>query len=160
TARLNELAFAPIDYRENAPVDEWSGDGGCGAQYFSQQAVARLAPVAGFDFSDEMPFPERLIAVQEAMKAGDEKAAKIYDTIGACFGYAVAHYADFYEIENLMTMGRVTSGEGGERLIAEAKRVLADEFPQLHEALTFCEPSEQDKRHGQAVAAASLPALA
>ena len=25
TPMLNELAFAPIDYREDAPVDEWSG---------------------------------------------------------------------------------------------------------------------------------------
>jgi len=44
TPWLNELAFAPVDYRENAPADEWSGDLGCGVQYFSQQAVARLAP--------------------------------------------------------------------------------------------------------------------
>ena len=41
---LNELAFVPIDYRENGPADEWSGDIGCGVQYFSQQGVARLAP--------------------------------------------------------------------------------------------------------------------
>ena len=38
TSWLNELAFAPVDYREDGPVDEWSGDRGCGAQYFSQQA--------------------------------------------------------------------------------------------------------------------------
>ena len=43
TTWLNELAFAPVDYREDAPVDEWSGDPGVGAQYFSQQAVGRLA---------------------------------------------------------------------------------------------------------------------
>ena len=28
TTWLNELAFVPVDYRENAPRDEWSGDGG------------------------------------------------------------------------------------------------------------------------------------
>ncbi|MEI8078694.1 MAG: ROK family protein, partial [bacterium] len=32
---LNEVAFAPVDYRDDAPVDEWSGDRGCGVQYFS-----------------------------------------------------------------------------------------------------------------------------
>jgi hypothetical protein len=42
TTWLNELAFVPVDYRENAPTDEWSGDAGVGVQYFSQQAVARL----------------------------------------------------------------------------------------------------------------------
>ncbi len=36
---LNELAFAPIDYSPNAPDEEWSGDKGCGANYFSQQCV-------------------------------------------------------------------------------------------------------------------------
>ena len=40
TPWLNELAFVPIDYRENAPVDEWSGDRGCAVQYFCQQGVA------------------------------------------------------------------------------------------------------------------------
>jgi len=39
---LNELAFAPVDYRQNAPLDEWSRDGGVGSQYFSQQAVNRF----------------------------------------------------------------------------------------------------------------------
>jgi predicted NBD/HSP70 family sugar kinase len=153
---LNELAFAPVDFRDDAPRDEWSGDIGCGAQYFSQQAVARLAPAAGFDFGD-MPFPEQLIKVQEAMKAGDEQAAKIYRTIGVCFGYAIAHYADFYEIEDLMILGRVTSGQGGEIIVQEAEKVLAGEFPHL--GVKIVVPDEKTKRHGQAVAAASLPAI-
>jgi len=29
-----------------ASIDEWSGDRGCGAQYFSQHAVIRLAEKA------------------------------------------------------------------------------------------------------------------
>ena len=40
TTWLNELAFVPVDYRSNSPVDEWSGDGGVGAQYFSQRPSA------------------------------------------------------------------------------------------------------------------------
>lgn len=151
---LNELAFAPVDYREQGPLCEWSGDRGCGALYFSQQAVARLAPAAGFDFG-KMPFPEQLVEVQKAMKAGDERAAKIYQTIGVCFGYSIAHYADFYDIENLLILGRVTSGEGGEIIIREAEKVMAAEFPELQIKLVV--PDEKTKRHGQAVAAASLP---
>src|ERR1035438_3557667 len=42
TTWLNELAFVPVDYRGDAPADEWSGDRGVGVQYFSQQAVGRL----------------------------------------------------------------------------------------------------------------------
>ena len=36
---LNELAFAPVDFNPNAPLEEWSGDRGVGASYFSQQCV-------------------------------------------------------------------------------------------------------------------------
>ncbi|MBQ9789371.1 MAG: ROK family protein [Lentisphaeria bacterium] len=156
---LNELAFAPVDYRENAPADEWSGDLGCGAQYFSQQAVARLAPAAGIDFPSDMPFPKRLEAVQALMLENDERAANIYRTIGTCFGYAIAHYADFYEIKNLLILGRVSSGKGGEIIIEEAKKVLEVEFPELASTINFRIPDEKFKRHGQAVIAASLPAL-
>ncbi|MBN8459473.1 MAG: ROK family protein [Verrucomicrobia bacterium] len=153
---LNELAFAPVDFRDDAAIDEWSKDIGCGALYFSQQAVARLAPAAGFDFG-KMPFPEQLVKVQEAQKAGDPRAASIYETIGCYFGYAIAHYADYYDIRNLLILGRVTSGEGGAMIINEAETVLAQEFPQLQIKLVV--PDEHTKRHGQAVAAASLPPI-
>lgn len=151
---LNELAFAPVDYAEDAPVDEWSKDKGVGALYFSQQAVARLAPRAGFEMSD-LPFPKQLVKVQEAMKAGCEGARKIYETIGVHFGYTIAHYADFYNIRNLLILGRVTSGDGGQIIIDKAQEVLETEFPELK--INLCVPDEKTKRHGQAVAAASLP---
>jgi predicted NBD/HSP70 family sugar kinase len=159
TSWLNELAFAPIDYRTDAPRDEWSGDLGCGVQYFSQQGVDRLAAKAGFDFPANLPLPERLVAVQAAMKAGDARARAIYESIGVCFGYAIAHYADFYDARNLLLLGRVASGEGGELIIARAEAVLREEFPGLAEKIRIRTPDEKSKRHGQAAAAASLPAL-
>lgn len=159
TAWLNELAFAPIDYRDDAPADEWSGDIGCGVQYFSQQGVARLAPLAGIELPDDMPLAERLVEVQKLMAEGDERAAKVYETIGVCFGYAIAHYAEFYDMRNLLILGRVTSGVGGEIIIAKAKEVLSAEFPELAKVINMTTPDEKEKRHGQAIAAASLPAL-
>ncbi|MCP5541016.1 MAG: ROK family protein [Akkermansiaceae bacterium] len=159
TTWLNELAFAPIDYQENAPADEWSGGPGVGAQYLSQQAVGRLAARAGYAFPDEMGLPGRLVAVQKAMEAGEPGAAKIFETVGRYFGYAVAHYADFYDIRQILALGRVTSGAGGDLLLREAKNVLATEFPGLAEKIQFRQPGEKEKRHGQAIAAASLPAL-
>ncbi len=156
---LNELAFAPIDYRDDAPLDEWSGDIGCGVQYFSQQGVARLVPLAGIDLPAGMPFAEQLVEVQKLMAAGDPRAQRLYETIGVCFGYAIAHYASFYELRNLLILGRVTSGQGGEVILEKAGEVLADEFPELHGQVRLRTPNEQDKRHGQAVAAASLPKL-
>ncbi len=159
TSWLNELAFAPVDYRVDAPRDEWSGDRGCGAQYFSQQGVGRLAARAGFNFPATMPLPEQLIAVQQAMQAGDARARKIYESIGVCFGYAIAHYAEIYELKNVLVLGRVTSGEGGEIILARAATVLSQEFPALAEKIRLRTLDEKNKRHGQATAAASLPAL-
>jgi len=156
---LNELAFVPVDYREGAPADEWSGDHGCGVQYFSQQAVARLAPAAGLSFSNDMKLPERLVAVQKAMAAGDERAARIYRSIGVYLGYAAAQFASFYELRHLLILGRVTSGPGGEVIVTTANKVLHDEFPEVAERVKLCTPDENSKRLGQAVAAASLPKL-
>lgn len=54
TGWLNELAFAPVDYQKDAPADEWSGDRGVGALYFSQQCVFRLAPRAGIEIPADL----------------------------------------------------------------------------------------------------------
>jgi len=159
TPWLNELAFAPIDYHPDAPIDEWSGDRGCGVQYFSQQGVARLIPKSGLPISDQLPLPERLVEVQRFMAQGDERAAKIFESIGVCFGYAVAHYADFYDMRHVLALGRVTTGAGGQLILDQARRVLAEEFPGLAERIALHMPDEKEKRHGQAMAAASLPVV-
>jgi len=156
---LNELAFVPVDYRPDAPVDEWSGDGGVGAQYFSQQAVNRLLPAAGIELPAEMPLAEKLAQVQALADKGDARARKIFETIGVYFGYAIAQYASFYDLEHLLVLGRVTSGEGGSLILNEAQKVLKAEFPEVAEAVRVHTPGEKEKRHGQAVAAASLPAI-
>jgi predicted NBD/HSP70 family sugar kinase len=156
---LNELAFIPVDYRDDAPVDEWSGDRGCAVQYFCQQGVARLAMKAGLEFPAEMKLAERLVEVQKLMAAGDQRAAKIYQTIGICFGYAIAQIAEFYEMNSLLILGRVTSGEGGEIILNCAGEVLRAEFPEIADRIKLRIPDEKDKRLGQAVAAASLPAI-
>lgn len=158
TPWLNELAFVPVDYRENAPSDEWSGDRGCGVQYFCQQGVNRLALRAGFEFPVQLSLAERLIAIQNALRAGDTRARAIYETIGTCFGYSVAHFADFYDVSHLLVLGRVSSGFGGAIILKTATGLLHDEFPALAEKIHLSMPDEKDKRHGQAIAAASLPA--
>jgi predicted NBD/HSP70 family sugar kinase len=156
---LNELAFCPVDYSPTAPVDEWSGDAGCGVQYFSQQAVGRLIPVAGLPIDPELALPEQLLAVQAAMAAGDRRAAAIYETLGIYLGYGLAHYATFYELQHVLVLGRVTSGPGGEILVERAQAVLAAEFPELAQRLAVGLPDEQSRRVGQAIAAASLPRI-
>ena len=159
TSWLNELAFAPVDYHPDAPRDEWSGDYGVGARYFSQQAVGRLLPAAGIELDAKLPLPEKLKHVQALMAQGDERARRLYQTIGIHLGYAIAHYADFYDFDHVLILGRVTSGSGGDIIIEGAKAVLKLEFPELAGRTAFHTPDEKDKRHGQAVAAASLPQI-
>lgn len=155
TDYLNELAFAPVDYREeDSPCDEWSGDCGVGASYLSQQAVGRLVKPAGFDFPADAKLPEILKMVQAARAENDERASKIYRSVGVYLGYAIAHYADFYDLSNLLLLGRVSSGDGGSEIIGEANRVLKEVFPELSVEIHI--PDETFKRHGQAVIAASL----
>jgi predicted NBD/HSP70 family sugar kinase len=159
TSWLNELAFVPVDYNPSAPTDEWSGDYGCGVQYFSQQCVGRLIPLAGIEAESSLGLPEKLKQVQQLMIEGDFRARNIFQTIGTYLGYAIAHYADFYQIQNVLILGRVTSGEGGDVILNCAREVLKSEFCPLSESIQLHIPDEKEKRHGQAVAAASLPEL-
>jgi predicted NBD/HSP70 family sugar kinase len=159
TSWLNELAFVPIDFNPAAAVDEWSGDYGVGSQFFSQQCVGRLMPAAGIEAPPDMGLPDRLKLVQNLRLEGDPRASRIYQTIGTYLGYGVAHFADFYDLRHVLVLGRVTSGPGGDEIVNGARVVLETEFPELARQIELHVPGEQDKRHGQAIAAASLPAL-
>lgn len=157
TGWLNELAFVPCDLAPAAMADEWSGDAGCGVKYFSQDAVIKLAPAAGIFFAEGMSPAEKLKRVQEEMDRGNAGARRIFETIGVYLGYTLAFYSLFYEIRHVLLMGRVTSGQGGELVLAKAQEVLAAEFPELGMRVNL--PDEKSRRVGQSVAAASLPRL-
>ena len=156
---LNELAFIPVDFNLKAPADEWSGDKGCGVQYFSQQAVIRLAKKAGIIFDSKLIPAEKLKSTQNLMLKGDNRVREIFETIGCYLGYTIAHYTDFYEIENILILGRVTSGEGGKIILKKAQEVLNEEFPELSKKVTLHLPGEANRRVGQSIAAASLPLI-
>jgi len=160
TGWLNELAFAPVDDQPGAPVDEWSGDRGVGALYFSQQATNRLLPAAGISLPPKLGLPERRKALQELMATADPRAAAIYETIGGYLGHTLAFYAEFYDFHHVLVLGRVTTGRGGEILLERAWRVLQQHNPALASRIAIHVPDEKNRRVGQAVAAASLPSLA
>ena len=159
TSRIDELAFAPVDDAQDAPMDEWSGDRGCGVQYFSQQATARLMAPAGIDVDDLMPLPERLVHLQERMAAEDPRAALVYRTVGSYLGYTLLTYRKEYDLDHLLLLGRVMTGAGGDLVIETAREVLEAEDPAAAGEITFHLADEHQKRHGQAVAAASLPEI-
>jgi len=159
TAWLNELAFCPVDYNPDAPEDEWSGDRGVGAKYFSQQCVFRLAPKAGIELPVGCTDAEKLKFVQEKLAEGHPGARQIWESMGVYMGYAVAHYADFYAIKHVLILGRCTSGEGGDIILNNAMQVLRSEFPEIAATVNIQLPDEKSRRVGQSIAAASLPVL-
>ncbi len=156
---LDELAFAPVDMRPDAPADEWSGDRGVGANYYSQQATARLAPALGIAFPAGMGLPERLAGLQDLMARGDERAAGVFETIGVYLGYTLPWYELFYDYRHVLVLGRVLTGRGGDILVRKASHVLAEEFPETARRVTIHVLDDKSRRVGQAVAAASLPVL-
>lgn len=156
---FNELAFAPVDLAENAMADEWSTDKGVGCKYFSQDAVIKLAPKAGIELDPSLTPAEKLKVVQGLMAEDDPRAAAIYRSIGAYLAYTVVLYSAFYDIRHLMVLGRVMSGKGGELILENCQKILAEEYPELAQKVQVTLPDEQTRRVGQSVAAASLPEL-
>ena len=156
---INELAFAPVDLNEKAMEDEWSGDIGVGCKYFSQDAVIKLAPAAGIELDESLSPAQKLKVVQGLMEQGDERAAAIFETIGAYLAYTVVLYSQLYNIEHMMIMGRVMSGKGGDTILRVCNEILADEYPELAKKCEVMLPDEKTRRVGQSVAAASLPKI-
>ncbi len=159
TGWLNELAFVPVDVQPGAMRDEWSGDIGCGVKYFSQDSVIKLAPAAGIALDEALSPAEKLKVVQGLMAQDDLRAASVYRSIGTYLGHTLAYYYDLYHFKHVLLLGRVMSGKGGDLILEEARRVLADEYPETAKAIHPALPDEKFRRVGQSAAAASLPEL-
>ena len=154
---FSELAFAPVDLNESAMRDEWSGDIGVGCKYFSQDAVAKLAPAAGITLSQSLTPAEKLKEVQKLAEGGHPGALDIFRSIGVYLGHTLCLYERLYDIRNLIVLGRVASGVGGDLIVSECRRVLEEEYPEIAAKLRVMLPDENFRRVGQSMAAASLP---
>ena len=154
---LSELAFAPVDFNAGAMQDEWSGDFGVGCKYFSQDAVIKLAEAGGHKFADGLTPAQKLKEVQAMMENGDALASQIYEDIGIYLAHTIPFYAKFYDIKHMLLLGRVMGGKGGDIILATCKEVLASEYPEFA-TLDIGLPDETNRRVGQSIAAASLPA--
>ncbi|MCI9294725.1 MAG: ROK family protein [Lawsonibacter sp.] len=157
TGWLNELAFVPVDANPEAMRDEWSNDIGCGVKYFSQDGVIKLAPRAGIELDENASPAEKLKAVQALMAQDDPRAAKVYESIGVYLGHTLAYYYELYGCRHVLLLGRVMSGKGGDLILDTAKKVLADEYPEVKMVPEL--PDEKFRRVGQSMAAASLPEI-
>ena len=154
---LSELAFVPVDFNEGAMADEWSGDVGVGCKYFSQDAVIKLAEAGGFVFEAGLTPAQKLKVIQALVEKDDALAKQIYEDIGVYLAYTLPYYAKFYDMKHVLLLGRVMGGKGGNIILDTCKRVLAQEYPAFKE-LDISLPDESNRRLGQSIAAASLPA--
>ena len=154
---LSELAFAPVDFNEGAMQDEWSGDFGVGCKYFSQDAVIKLAQAGGYQFQENTTPAQKLKEIQALVEKDDALAKQIYEDIGVYLAHTIPFYAKFYDIKHMLLLGRVMGGKGGDTILSTCKKVLAEEYPQFA-SLDIGLPDEKNRRVGQSIAAASLPA--
>jgi predicted NBD/HSP70 family sugar kinase len=159
TGWLNELSFVPVDHNPQAPIDEWSGDYGVGVNYFSQDAVIRLAKQANIHLDEGLSPAEKLKIVQRLAEEKNDMALEIFKTIGVYLGYSIPYYARFYDISHILILGRVTSGIGGVLILENAQKVLNESFAELAEKIHVTLPDEKSRRVGQSIAAASLPKI-
>ena len=93
--------------------------------------------------------------MQVLAEGGDERALAIFRDIGVYLGHTLPLYASVYDLKHLLVLGRVASGVGGQLIVSQCRRVLAEEYPELPVSVTL--PDEQFRRMGQSMAAASLP---
>ena len=136
----------------------------------------RLAGSAGFCFgvSRSVDMAEKLIGekgacasygqlihnedvVARLAESGLRYALDIFRSIGVYLGHTLCLYARLYDIRNLIVLGRVASGVGGDLIVSECQRVLKEEYPELAQKLRVMLPDENFRRVGQSMAAASLP---
>merc|ERR1711934_617452 len=173
---INELCYIRLDLNPKAPTDPWTKGAHTGTShmYLGQRAPTRLAvkvPCIDLPENYQYPHPDMctikhethaqcLKLVQAAMKDEAKKAevSKIYETVGVYLGYALAQYLEFYAIDHVMILGRVSKGDGGDIMLSTAKKVLTEEFPD-YAKIEFHTADDHFKAVGQCIAAAALPAL-
>jgi len=174
---ISELCYVKLDLNPKAPTDPWSKGThrGLSHMYLGQRGATKLAAkggVDGDDFKDNWKYPHEdmcnmkhenhaqvLKLIQKAMTKPDKepKAKEIYETCGVYLGYALAQYSEFYPIDHVMILGRVSKGAGGDIMLDTAKKVLTEEFPDLK--IEFHTADDHFKGVGQCIAAAALPTI-
>merc|ERR1711981_206245 len=173
---INELCYIRLDLNPNAPTDPWTKGAhtGISHMYLGQRGATKLAAKAGVKVPENQVYPhpdmctithenhaQCLKLIQKAMADPEQEpeVRKLYETVGVYLGYGLAQYTEFYKIDNVMILGRVSKGAGGDLMMATAKKVLETEFPEIP-PITFHTADDHFKAVGQCIAAAALPTIA
>merc|ERR1719460_888368 len=172
---INELCYIRLDLNPDAPTDPWTKGAHTGVShmYLGQRGATKLAPLAGVDVPDNQRYPHKemctikhenhaqaLKKIQAAMAdpAKEPQTRLLYETVGVYLGYGLAQYCEFYKIDHVMILGRVSKGAGGDLMLSVAKKVLETEFPEFA-GITFHTADDHFKAVGQCIAAAALPEI-
>merc|ERR1740139_674676 len=169
---INELCYMKLDMNPRAPTDPWTKGAhrGMSHMYLGQRGATKNAhKICDVPENYKYPHPDMctikhedhakcLKLIQEAYKATPDKAAELYRTCGVYLGYGLAQYCEFYKIEHVMILGRVSKGDDGDLMLKVATEVLKTEFPELPE-ITFHTADDHFKAVGQCIAAAALPVI-
>jgi len=172
---INELCYVRLDMNPMAPSDPWTrgAHSGMSHMYLGQRGATKLAAAGGIQGPEEQMYPhpamctikhehhaQCLKLIQEAMKdpATEPQCRLIYETVGVYLGYALAQYCEYYKIDHVMILGRVSKGAGGDIVLAKANEVLQTEFPELP-PIQFHTADDHFKAVGQCIAAAALPEI-
>jgi len=172
---INELCYCRLDLNPHAPTDPWTKGShtGMSHMYLGQRGATKLAAKAGVDLPPNYIYPhpdmctikhedhaQCLKLIQKAMTKPEKEPTvrELYETIGVYLGYALANYCEFYPIDHVMILGRVSKGKGGDLMLETAKKVLETEFPEFA-GMQFHTADDHFKAVGQCIAAAALPTL-
>merc|ERR1719261_484867 len=173
---INEMCYIRLDLNPEAPTDPWTKGSHTGVShmYLGQRGATKLAARAGVDVPENLVFPhpdmctirhenhaQCLKLIQKAMTdpAKEPQVRELYETVGVYLGYGLAQYCEFYKIDHVMILGRVSKGAGGDIMLNTAKKVLETEFPELP-PIQFHTADDHFKAVGQCIAAAALPTIA
>merc|ERR1712046_493506 len=173
---INEMCYIKLDLNPEAPTDPWTKGchRGISHMYLGQRGATKLAAKAGVQVPENYVYPhpdmctikhedhaQCLKLIQKAMAdpAQEPKVRQLYETVGVYFGYSLAQWSEFYKIDHVMILGRVSKGAGGDLMLDTARKVLETEFPEIP-AITFHTADDHFKAVGQCIAAAALPTIA
>merc|ERR1719158_778262 len=172
---INEMCYIRLDLNPKAPTDPWTKGAhtGISHMYLGQRGATKLASRGGVKVPANQKYPHKdmctithenhaqcLKLIQEAMKDPEQEAKvrQIYETVGVYLGYGLAQYCEFYKIDHVMILGRVSKGAGGDLMLKTAAEVLETEFPELPK-IEFHTADDHFKAVGQCIAAAALPKI-
>jgi len=172
---INEMCYIKLDMNPEAPTDPWTKGAhrGISHMYLGQRGATKLAAKAGVKVPENYVYPhpdmctikhedhaQCLKLIQKAMADPEQepRVRQLYETVGVYLGYALAQYSEFYKIDHVMILGRVSKGAGGDIVLDTAKKVLATEFPEFSH-IEFHTADDHFKGVGQCIAAAALPVI-